>query len=468
MNLDMTKLSKSGTGSATLNIKGEYIPIPIGVVVDKIIFNLDLSVSEVQNILSNLVLPSDMPAYMIFSNTTNVIHLMVINYGAMMGISQKIFVVMGQLGNDEIPVWSDPLLVNESGFSGWNTEAFTQLGGNELTIGVANDSTYVTDGVILQVGAQNDVISQIFNIGAASIEKELKGDYDSVSVKATSNGDIDFLPYIDNQQIPTKVKVEVPEPKLQSKTVTPTTSKQTITNDEGYDGLSQVVVNAVNSSIDNNIKPENIKRNVNILGVTGEYETRYDMDDTPSTGLVTEIPPAMFFDYYVYEGYTGNSPRYNTIQYKNVTRIGDSAFNGCNFYHGVFNNCEAIGAYGIMNTPVKTLSIPKVKTLGYCALADNQYLQILDFHQLTHMNASAFSGCSSLNTLIIRTTSKVCTMAINSVDPSPFERTPLGDGTGILYVPDELVASYKADANWQTVLPNYNTQIKPLSEYVEE
>lgn len=40
---------------------------------------------------------------------------------------------------------------------------------------------------------------------------------------------------------------------LQSKTTTPTTSQQVITSDNNYDGLSQVTVNAVDNTIDNNI-----------------------------------------------------------------------------------------------------------------------------------------------------------------------------------------------------------------------
>ena len=92
-------------------------------------------------------------------------------------------------------------------------------------------------------------------------------------------------------------------PSLQSKTATPTTSQQTITADNGYDGLSQVTVaaiqtetktatpattqqtvnatsgkymtqvtvSAVTSSIDSNITAGNIKSGTTILGVTGNY-----------------------------------------------------------------------------------------------------------------------------------------------------------------------------------------------------
>ena len=56
----------------------------------------------------------------------------------------------------------------------------------------------------------------------------------------------------------------------QTKTVTPTTSKQNITADSGKH-LEKVVVNAVTSAIDANITAENIKSGVSILGVVGTY-----------------------------------------------------------------------------------------------------------------------------------------------------------------------------------------------------
>jgi len=69
---------------------------------------------------------------------------------------------------------------------------------------------------------------------------------------------------------------EIPIPggsvNLEDKTVTPATSEQEITADYGYDGLGTVTVEAVTSSIDSSIIPQNIKKNVNILGVTGTFE----------------------------------------------------------------------------------------------------------------------------------------------------------------------------------------------------
>lgn len=60
-------------------------------------------------------------------------------------------------------------------------------------------------------------------------------------------------------------------PVINSLSVTPTTSAQTITASGGVDGYSPVNVSAVTSSIDANITAGNIKNGVTILGVTGNY-----------------------------------------------------------------------------------------------------------------------------------------------------------------------------------------------------
>lgn len=78
----------------------------------------------------------------------------------------------------------------------------------------------------------------------------------------------------------------------QTKTVSPSTSSQTITPDSNYNALTEVTVNAVTSSIDNNIQAGNIKQGTTILGVTGSVvelngETK---TITPSTSVQVVTP----------------------------------------------------------------------------------------------------------------------------------------------------------------------------------
>ena len=70
----------------------------------------------------------------------------------------------------------------------------------------------------------------------------------------------------------TAVISAITEPPLQDRTVTPSTSKQTIQKTtSAYYGLGKVTVNAVTAAIDENIVAGNIKSGVTILGVEGTY-----------------------------------------------------------------------------------------------------------------------------------------------------------------------------------------------------
>ena len=79
------------------------------------------------------------------------------------------------------------------------------------------------------------------------------------------------------------------ELKGQTKTVTPSTSEQTISPDAQYNGLTSVTVNAVTSAIDSNIVADNIKKDVSILGVTGTYAPEKEIDTSDATATANQI-----------------------------------------------------------------------------------------------------------------------------------------------------------------------------------
>ena len=102
---------------------------------------------------------------------------------------------------------------------------------------------------------------------------------------------------------PSEIESIASQPSLQSKTASPSTDAQTIAPDSGYDGLSQVVVNAISPTKgaqtytptttdqtidsgrwltgvqtikgDSNLVASNIKSGVSIFGVSGSYSGQY-------------------------------------------------------------------------------------------------------------------------------------------------------------------------------------------------
>lgn len=67
---------------------------------------------------------------------------------------------------------------------------------------------------------------------------------------------------------------------LEEKNITPSTSLQVIVPDADVEGFNKINVSAVTSDIDENIIPENIKKDITILGVTGTLESTVSTEIT--------------------------------------------------------------------------------------------------------------------------------------------------------------------------------------------
>ena len=152
---------------------------------------------------------------------------------------------------------------------------------------------------------------------------------------------------------------------------------------------------------------------------------------------------------------------------KTVTEYRNNSITTLDSY--VFRNCAKLTTAYIPN-----LTSIGTQTFYYCITLENFDFSSLKtvgtdgFRYCYKVNrlaapiesiaAQGFQHCLGLYTLILRpnTTNTVATLAnINA-----FNNTPIEKGTGYIYVPDALVASYKTATNWST----YANQIKPISE----
>ena len=126
----------------------------------------------------------------------------------------------------------------------------------------------------------------------------------------------------------------------------------------------------------------------------------------------------------------------SSLHCENVTTVGGEAVRQCNYLVSVYlPKCTNLSGY----------------SFGICPL-----LERVELGPMTNIRAYDFYNCPNLTTLIINNTTKVCTLA----NVNAFTSSGIASGTGYIYVPDDLVDSYKTATNWST----YANQIKGLSE----
>lgn len=150
-----------------------------------------------------------------------------------------------------------------------------------------------------------------------------------------------------------------------------------------------------------------------------------------------------------------------SVNLPKATSLGASAFNSCSamtsFEAPLVTSITTQTFHGC--STLETLNLPSVKTTGTQGIRNCKKLTRVDFGAVTNIGALTLDSCPLLETLIIRTT-RVCTLG----NTSALNGTKIASGTGYIYVPDDLLASYRTATNWST----YAEQIVPLSTYSED
>lgn len=154
-----------------------------------------------------------------------------------------------------------------------------------------------------------------------------------------------------------------------------------------------------------------------------------------------------------------NCNKLTSIDLPKVTSIGNSAF----YQDRKLTNVsapllETLGNNGFRFCPLQEeVRFPYLEKMGTYAFYSCTNVKILDLNVIPKIDTNALYGCTSLETLILRKTDAICTLANTT---NALTNTPIANGTGYVYVPDDLVDTYKSATNWST----YASQIKPLSE----
>lgn len=120
-------------------------------------------------------------------------------------------------------------------------------------------------------------------------------------------------------------------------------------------------------------------------------------------------------------------------------------------------NVTSIGLYSFQAAGLLSVTLPKLTSVAASAFVGCTSLVTADFHALTKIDILAFKNSSKFTSLILRNTSRVCTLS----NVNAFTSTPIASGTGYIYVPRSLVDSYKAATNWST----YAAQIRAIEDY---
>lgn len=156
----------------------------------------------------------------------------------------------------------------------------------------------------------------------------------------------------------------------------------------------------------------------------------------------------------------GNDAFSHCLKLKNIslplcTTTGSNAFSYCAFESISLPSCQSLGGSSLRGCrQLTSINLPLVTTIGGSTFYGTP-IQVLDLPALTSIKAYGFGYVDSLHTLVLRNSS-VCTLE----NANAFIDTKIAAGTGYIYVPDNLVDSYKTATNWVT----FANQIKPISK----
>lgn len=140
-------------------------------------------------------------------------------------------------------------------------------------------------------------------------------------------------------------------------------------------------------------------------------------------------------------------------------------FCGCGSLTSVsLPSVESMGNYCFQQcTSLTSIALPSLTTANSYAFTKSSLAKI-DISSPCTFYSYAFSEDSALTSLILRSSSSLCTLAgVNAFNSTPVANDTTADTVGYIYVPSNLIDSYKTADNWSTFADHF----RAIEDYPE-
>ena len=145
-----------------------------------------------------------------------------------------------------------------------------------------------------------------------------------------------------------------------------------------------------------------------------------------------------------------------SINLSNVTSISAAAFYACTQLSSVsLQRLKNLGYSAFLGCHIPKLILPVASYIGQSA---TDYAREVDLYSQATIDQNAFYDDINLFSLLLRSSAMTTLRSVNA-----FGGTPIGSGYGKVYVPGELVSSYREATNWAYIAEH----IESLENYTD-
>ena len=187
----------------------------------------------------------------------------------------------------------------------------------------------------------------------------------------------------------------------------------------------------------------------NISNAKATYVRDYGFYKHPSLISASFTNATKIGDYGFYQ-----SPALSTVDAPLVTEIGAFAFRGCSSLTNITSSAVTITGNGAFDecTNLSSVALTNLQEVKPLTFRKCESLTTVDLPVAANIGTQAFYS-SGVTSLTLRSNTVV---TLENADAFYF--TPIEEGTGYIYVPSNLVDSYKTADGWST----YANQIRAI------